>query len=1145
MIMQEKIKINSHYTRSVNLERDHASGLTISSYIPTSRAKRMFTRVLEGFNEQNHPRAWSLVGPYGSGKSSFSVFLSHLLGNPELETTKKAFEVLNANNIPQTEVISSHTDGSAGYIRILISGAPEPLCKRVLMGLEQGAKEYFAQQKGKAPKVLQDIQDACMTEVTASDVVKLLTQLQNTVKRSKANKARGILLVIDELGKFLEYEARHYGANDIYLLQQLAEKACEGHECNLLMFVLLHQSFEQYAKGLGESLKNEWAKIQGRFEEVPFLESTEQTLKVVSRAIVNQMDESEFEPIANKIEHFTEALHTADALPSVLDKSEAEELFKSCYPLHPITALILPFLCQKLAQNERTLFNFLGSSEEYGFYSTFKNLEFGEFILPDVVFDYFVTNQSSVVTDHLTHRRWAEVVTALERFGDGDVESTKLLKAIGLFNIINAKGNFKAQSSLLETLTPNRFKESIANLIKRSVITFRSFNNEYRVWQGSDFDLEDELAKQLSLLGNFSLSAELNKAQILKPIVARKYTVENGALRFFVPQFTDAEKFKAEAKASVSEPRIVLYLAFGQDDIELFNDKVLKIFAQKQVVVLCKNSTQLKDAFAEVIALRKLEETSQILSEDPVAKREFYDRLNAAETTAVKLVKSIELSPEDCEWYFNNERQHVNSRRKLQVMLSQALYSIYSKAPSFHNELINKEKPSSQANAGRNKLLQGMLERPIEPELGIEKFPPEKSMYLSILKQHGLHSEEKGIWKLSAPNSSSDLIPAWQCIEAFLDSAQHGNQKAFLELDDILRAPPYGIKQGVLPILYVHALLLKQHELAIFEDGLYLPELKYESIERFVKAPKFFKVESFKIEGLRASIFDGYKEALFDDSDIDKTVLNIAKPLAKFINGLPNYTKKTRANELSEKSQKLVRAFEHAKSPQKLLFELLPNALGFESKQLDSDDKDVLKQFSKDLREVLTELKYHYSEVLKHEQELICLAFGLDKSLASDKLRHQLAHYAGLDEYSVDVDGLKAFIRRLTAESLNNEAWIEGVLTFLASKPPKEWTDADRSKAEFKLSDYVKRISELEKLRLESRNAQSHIDGDFEVVLLKSLRKGVNPREETVAIDKSKRDAIAPMIKQIEAELEGWEKETKLALYAELVDGFLATFNKK
>lgn len=63
-------------------------------------------------------------------------------------------------------------------------------------------------------------------------------------------------------------------------MQQLAEHAQQGHSANLNIVVLLHQGFEQHAKNGGEELKHEWGKIQGRFEQIPFLESTEQTLCV-------------------------------------------------------------------------------------------------------------------------------------------------------------------------------------------------------------------------------------------------------------------------------------------------------------------------------------------------------------------------------------------------------------------------------------------------------------------------------------------------------------------------------------------------------------------------------------------------------------------------------------------------------------------------------------------------------------------------------------------------------------------------------------------------------------------------------------------------------------------------------------------------
>ena len=71
---------------------------------------------------------------------------------------------------------------------------------------------------------------------------------------------RGVIFIIDELGKFLEYEARHYGANDIYLLQALAEKAFEGGKSNVFLFVMMHQAFEQYAKGLGQALRDLWSR---------------------------------------------------------------------------------------------------------------------------------------------------------------------------------------------------------------------------------------------------------------------------------------------------------------------------------------------------------------------------------------------------------------------------------------------------------------------------------------------------------------------------------------------------------------------------------------------------------------------------------------------------------------------------------------------------------------------------------------------------------------------------------------------------------------------------------------------------------------------------------------------------------------------
>ena len=47
------------------------------------------------------------------------------------------------------------------------------------------------------------------------------------------------------------------------------------------MLTILHQAFEQYAQRLATSQREEWAKVQGRFEDVAFVEPTEQVLRLI------------------------------------------------------------------------------------------------------------------------------------------------------------------------------------------------------------------------------------------------------------------------------------------------------------------------------------------------------------------------------------------------------------------------------------------------------------------------------------------------------------------------------------------------------------------------------------------------------------------------------------------------------------------------------------------------------------------------------------------------------------------------------------------------------------------------------------------------------------------------------------------------
>ena len=1149
MSLQDCIVVNTHYTRSINLERDATSVDVVKSYIPTSRALRTFARVADSMHENQAPRAWSWIGPYGSGKSSASVFLGQLLANPDGDAAKVALKVLSKADKGVSSAFKNASKGTEGCLKVLLTGSPEPMGVRIVQGLTDAAEEYWAGKKGKKPALIKELRALSQQDkIKTSEIVGAVESLQNALEKTGS---AGLVLVIDELGKFLEFEARHYGANDIYLLQSLAEHACKGHKVNLMLFVLLHQSFEQYAKGLGESLKNEWSKVQGRFEEVPFLESAEQVLRVVAAAFEHKFKSAEQVAISSTVEKIVDLLEEQIALPGAMSHVEATALFSSCYPLHPVSALLLPTLCQKIAQNERTLFSYLGSHEEFGLQDMLQNLEHvGDFIYPHHIYDYFITNQSSALGDYMTHRRWAEVVTAIERLGGASENEINLLKTIGILNIIGSKGGFKPSKALLETCMPAKaaFTKAVSKLKDKSVINFRRYSGEYRVWQGSDFDLEEALQEELNNLGEFSLVDELNQSTTMLPVVARRYTIKNGALRYFSPSFIDAASY-TKTKQQSEDPRILFYLASGQDDENIFYSKVSSHFSNLDVVVLSLNGPQLREAVTESQALRRVGAGRQELNSDPIAKREYEDRSTAAEQAEDKLLLALIDTPQEALWYYGGDGLGITNKRQLQESLSNVLEQVYSKAPEIHNELINRDKPSSQAVSARNKLLYAMLHHSTEKDLGIDKFPAEKAIYRSLLKATGLHVQPDigGAWQFVEPrgdgrSDKSNMRHVWGEIEAFLDSTEH-KEKSFVELNNKLMAPPYGVKAGVLPVLYIAAYLLHQHELAMYENRRYKAVFSQEMLERFVKRPDEFTVQRFKIVGMRASIFEQYGQVIHGNSE-KRTLIELARPLAGFIGGLPEYTQKTRRS-LSKKAESVRAAFNLAKSPERLLFEELPRALGFEKVGGDASDAD-LEGFAASLTEVLRELRDAYSNLKKKQMQLLAQAFNVDPALELAQLRKIVAgNCHSLDSYTVDTQGLRAFIMRLIKDSGSDDEWFENVLMFLGHKPSAKWMDSDQDTAEYRLTDFSRRVIDLEKLRIHERDRTAKMDGEFDVYLLRSVKKGGDILDDVVAIDKKSAKRIDGTVADIQKALAGLkDKELMLAALAQSVNGFLVDYKE-
>lgn len=1148
MKIKDFIDIDTVYTRSINIERDSDSDEIVKTYIPTSRAVNTLHRISDTFDQENTPRSWALIGPYGSGKSSFAVFLSHLMDSGEKTATRSAYDVLSRVDGELCDRFRDHILDTKGYLPILITGAPEPLCKRFLSGMYDATQRYW-NTVGRKPLIINKITDKLSQDtITTAEIIELIEELQEAVQKT----GTGIIVILDEFGKFLEYEARHYGANDIYLLQVLSELAVKKSNANLFVFSLMHQGFEEYARGLSKTLRNEWSKIQGRFETVPFLESTEQTIHILSKAFINNLPKEEQDATYESCLKVADVLAKENALPGSLEPKEAAELFMKCYPLHPISTIILPVLCQKMAQNERTLFSYLGSKESFGFKDCLDKLEStSEWILPWQIYEYFIQNQPGVITDPIAHRRWAEVLTAVERLGDAPTKDIQMLKTIGLLNIIGAQAGFKASKKVIESCSSHMRAATIStkSLIARSVIQFRKFSNEFRVWQGSDFDLESAVQDEFGQIGHFDLPETLEKSNPLQAIVAHRHTIEKVILRYFVPFFVDVHNYK-NLTPKGDQQRLIFCLTETADEIEIAQNDVIPYFEEFDIIAVCSNGDQLRQAVGEVLALKRVEQNYAELNTDPIANREFKYRLFAAEMFQDHLLSVLIESPQASIWYWKNEGLEIKNKRDLQQQLSAILDSIYFKSPIIKNELINREKPSAQAAAARNKLVFAMMHSIEKEELGIEKFPAEKGIYKSFLKATGLHqSGEDNIWKLVPPKKDNpyNLYPIWKYIEDFLDTTQK-TPKSFNELDETLLAPPYGVKAGVLPLLYLTVFLCKQNELAFYENGIYTPYITDQHLERFMKRPDYFMVQLLRISGIRSSLFNSYSKVLYGDNSNKKiSLLNITRPLARFVAGLEDYTKQT--NRLSDSSHKALKAFDLANSPGDLLFNRLPKACSFHEIDPDETNKNKIKGFTNALISVIRELREAYKTMLEEFTDVISdsLLPDYNKKLELSDLRLKIRErYEGLERFTVDTEGLRPFIEHITEKEADDKVWLNRFLLFLGENAPNKWNDIDRDNSVLRLTEFSKRLIDLRIIQGHYIKNKARFKESFEIIRIKSMRFGKSDNEEVITIDPSEKIFLDKQKQQFYSLLTQLKSDkSRITILADILDEYLTEKNKK
>lgn len=1066
ILISELFQFQKRFLRSANLERDFHDPKSLDGYVLTPQIVKHTKSIYEGLNPNSGKRAWKINGDFGSGKSSFALFLANVFSNK--------FNQIPDHLSDNIKIKIKKPD----LLPLLITGSREPLSNAIIRTLATELKRF---ENENFSEIINKLTPRSNNEYVLSDKELISIISESNSKIILHTEHQGLLIIIDELGKFLEYSTLNPDQQDIYLLQELAEVSSRSKENPLLLVGLLHQGLSNYAEYLTPVAQREWEKISGRFDEINFDHPIEQIFKLIEAALnINQKKLPRI--IQNNSKQTMQK--TLQLEWYGLDKTNKSFIASApgIYPLHPTVLPILTNVFSHFGQYQRSLFSFLMSNEPFGLMDfSRQSLKTADFYRLYNLFDYVRSTFGYYLSTQSYRSNWNLIESLIESYSmtknTEDLE-IKVLKTVGLLNLVNSQKYLATEDVIIASMEDenkgidkNLIRQTIKKLnLDNNILHSRGIAGGYCLWAYTSVNLDiayDKASRVLKQISSQRVSSLVETYLNPRPIVARRHYIQTGNLRHFEVYFSSVEKLKSNLKYdwATTDGRIVVALCETAEE-RRETLEIAKNFSSEEfpnlIIAVPRPLEALGKLFQEVQRWEWIKQNTPELSADKYANQEVIRHLSNAKQTLDKRIQSLIglyqfTDDTNLEWFYLNKKILINNNRELLEILSTICDECFSLAPKVHNELINRREPSAVANKARTQLLSGIFEKSSKPFLGMnpDKKPPEMAIYLSILKRSGIHKEVDKNFELAIPKSENDvcnLLPAFDKIRKVLE--QNADSRIVLTaLIDQLALPPYGIRRGLSPILIAIFAVINEQHIAFYDRGVFMQEMKGLDILRFTKSPDSFEIQFCKVAGFRSEFFKKLLEVLETHPELGKhtaaskngkeNVLDVVRPLSLFVAELPKYTLKT--GQLSKSTMAVRNALLNAKEPATLLFIDLPVACGFQELNPETP-ADKLEYLVTALKNCISELHRAYLKLHERIFDSLKGFFDLPESLNITKVREELQKRSDKLLTEVKEVRLKGFCLQLNDSNLSDADWLELLGSFVVSIPPNKWQDIDEEK---------------------------------------------------------------------------------------------------
>lgn len=1062
------------FSTSVNIERDQNKSL---DYIVTANAKQAIGKIVNSFQAGIH--SFCLIGSYGTGKSSFIIALEQCLSDKKSKSKQLIKNEGQFNGLSDFEFLNIVGDYST-------------------LG-----------------SLLQDKLDISSEKNIFSALSKFYEKLE-TAKKC-------LVIVVDEFGKVLEHAAKNEPEKEMYFLQKFCEFVNDTSK-NILFISTLHQSFNAYAKDLQLEQKQEWTKVKGRIQDIVFKEPVEQLLNLAASKISGQSD---------TCINTAESLYDLALLKKFVSPSLDKKVVASLYPMDVLAATILTLANQRYGQNERTLFTFLESQGEDSL---------SDFIVNGnrlyniaIVHDYITYNFHTVLSEaNQDSANWTAIRVAIERVEGLNLPTETinvaiaLVKVIGLLNIF-ATSSASIDNQLLDTygklaMDIDNVKEVLRQLEQFKIVRFAKYKNRYILFEGTDINIEEGLYKaSVECKRTEDIVDKLKSNFSFKLSLANAHYYETGTARFFEYSISSTPIIKI----NVGEIDGCVNLLFApKDDYEAVKTQCLSQHDIPVIYCLFRNVAKVSDHIFEMDKLEYVRDYYIADEHDKVAMREIENLLNYEKTLLNREVYDS-LYTNNVEWIFNGLIiEGISSAKYFTKFLSKVCSTVYSKTPIFKNELINKHKPSGTISFARQNYLQALLDNSEKEDLGFDKdkFPPEKAIYHTLLKNTGIHAIDGALYSLNPPTESSFKI-LWDACEDFLISAKTRQRKVG-ELYKILSEPPYGLKQGLIDCWVPSFLVIRKDDFALYTGNQYVPQINKEVLDLLFKNPNAFSIKTFDVTGVKQKFFDKYREAI----NLKETSLNTdsfietIKPFLTFYRQLNDYAKTTK--DITPNAIKFRDIISKATDPEETFFETLPEQLGFKEVVI-SQNPDAIDSFVSVLHDAIRDLRSCYGEYLKYVEKSLLEILSIDSTdYAEYKPIIDKRYKAVKSEYMPD--DIKNFYSRLTSKFADKKTWLESVCFAILKKPLEKIKDSEKAYLRTAIQDKLYQLDDY---------VEMHKSSEEEIVRLHITQNNAQPKTKQIVIPKAKQKDVEKLANNIE-ELLSSDSSVNIAALIRLINKF-------